>query len=310
MIKENCPICGSVAIDSGSRGRADIYDYDCPRCGQFSITRTATKNLKSRINDKTSAIFSHAVRKMQKENYFPELDSKTVEAILENNRLPSPIEQANNLILWIGDTIQAPGEYIDLNPEFHRSVIGSLNNDNYMFIVNHLKDKGILKSNNAINRVTLTFDGWNSFDLLQRRSSNGRKAFMAMPFGKEIIDNVFKVFKKVVKQTGFDLVKLDEKPRAGSIDDRLRVEIRTSMFLIAELTDGNHGAYWEAGFAEGLGKPVIYTCERSFFKSKGTHFDTNHLHTVIWEIDKLEEAAELLKITIRATLPDEAKLED
>lgn len=83
-------------------------------------------------------------------------------------------------------------------------------------------------------------------------------------------------------------------------------------FLIAELTQGDHGVYWEAGFAEGLGKPVIYTCEKFYFNEKKTHFDTNNLHTVLWEDDKdkLDEAAKQLKITIRATLPDEAKLED
>ena len=69
-----------------------------------------------------------------------------------------------------------------------------------------------------------------------------------------------------VASAGFDLVRLDEDPQAGSIDERLRVEIRKSRFLVADLTHGNPGAYWEAGFAEGLGKPVIYTCEKDDFR--------------------------------------------
>jgi len=35
----------------------------------------------------------------------------------------------------------------------------------------------------------------------------------------------------------------------------------------------NPGAYWEAGYAEGLGKPVIYTCEEAKFV-EASHFDT------------------------------------
>jgi nucleoside 2-deoxyribosyltransferase len=88
------------------------------------------------------------------------------------------------------------------------------------------------------------------------------------------------------------------------------VEIRTSRFLIADLTHENRGAYWEAGFAEGLGKPVIYTCEKSKFGVQKTHFDTNHHETVVWEKENLSEAAEKLKVTIRATLPDEAVMTD
>ena len=51
------------------------------------------------------------------------------------------------------------------------------------------------------------------------------------------------------------------------IDDRLRVEIQSARFLIADLTHENRGAFWEAGYAEGLGKPVIYTCEESVFNT-------------------------------------------
>ena len=41
----------------------------------------------------------------------------------------------------------------------------------------------------------------------------------------------------------------------------MRVQIRASRFVICDLTHGNRGAYWEAGFAEGIGRPVIFVCE-------------------------------------------------
>jgi len=85
-----------------------------------------------------------------------------------------------------------------------------------------------------------------------------------------------------------------------------------SRFLLADLTHGNQGAYWEAGFAEGLGKPVIYTCEKTVFENKehGPHFDTNHHLTVLWSEDRRHQAAIDLKATIRATLPGDAKMTD
>ncbi len=112
--------------------------------------------------------------------------------------------------------------------------------------------------------------------------------------------------------TGFVLHRLDDpdRARAGLIDDHLRVEIRISRFLIADLTDDNRGVYWEAGFAEGLGKPVIYTCEKSIFDSGKTHFDTNHQQTLKWEKDRLSAFEQDLKNMIRATMPGDAKLTD
>ncbi len=86
--------------------------------------------------------------------------------------------------------------------------------------------------------------------------------------------------------------------------------IRRSKFVVADLTEGNHGAYWEAGLAEGLSKPVIYTCERGYFDSNRTHFDTNHRQTVVWSEPTIAKDMDRLKAIIRVTFPGEAVLED
>lgn len=134
---------------------------------------------------------------------------------------------------------------------------------------------------------------------------------MAMGFGNELLDRVYtECFKPAVAQTGFELRRLDEEPRAGLIDNRLRVEIRRSRFLIAELTGQNLGAYWESGFAEGLGLPVIYSCQKDEFERGKVHFDTNHQLAVPWEESALSNAGSRLKEAIRATLPTEANMSD
>ncbi|MGH8657365.1 MAG: hypothetical protein ACREV4_02460 [Gammaproteobacteria bacterium] len=185
-------------------------------------------------------------------------------------------------------------------------------------MLDHLFDTGILggklsKNSNmpAGARATLTFDGWRYFDQLHRGAVTSRKAFMAMKYGDTALDLVVdKAFRPALRKTGFTLQRLDDVPKAGLIDDKLRVEIRTSRFLIADLTHENGGAYWEAGFAEGLGKPVIYTCEKSKFDASKTHFDTNHHLTALWSADELSASEEVLKATIRATLHDDAVLQD
>jgi hypothetical protein len=113
-----------------------------------------------------------------------------------------------------------------------------------------------------------------------------------------------------VARTGFELRVLTDLQGAGLIDDQMRVAPRTARFIIADLTHRNNGAYWEAGFGEGLGKPVIYTCRKDEWDLRQSHFDTNHLVTVIWTPDDLADAANRLANTIRATLPAEAVMTD
>lgn len=99
--------------------------------------------------------------------------------------------------------------------------------------------------------------GWERREALERAEVESPKAFMAMEFNDEM-DCVVKDFKPAVEAAGFKLPDLREGQPAGLIGNQLRVAVRTSRFVIADLTHNNNGAYWEAGFAEGLGRPVIY----------------------------------------------------
>ena len=104
--------------------------------------------------------------------------------------------------------------------------------------------------------------------------------------------------------------------RAGLIDAIMEHEIRRCRFVVADLSDDNAGAYWEAGFAEGLGKPVFYICCEKEPSDptidKKTHFDTNHRQTVSWSPDPVsfETTSEKLKAVIRNTLLGDAKQDD
>jgi nucleoside 2-deoxyribosyltransferase len=82
----------------------------------------------------------------------------------------------------------------------------------------------------------------------------------------------------------------------------MRAKIRDSAFVLVDLTHDNSGAYWEAGYAEGLGKPVIYLCEESKFEKAKTHFDTNHCTTVTWDIENVEQFKTKLIATLRNSL--------
>lgn len=97
---------------------------------------------------------------------------------------------------------------------------------------------------------------------------------------------------------------MGDVPQAGIVDNIMRIRIRDSAFVIADLTHDNSGAYWEEGYAEGLGKPVIYICEKTKFNEKTTHFDTNHCTTVLWSEDDPEGFRKELIATLRRSLDD------
>ena len=100
--------------------------------------------------------------------------------------------------------------------------------------------------------VSLTLDGWERHEVTKRGGLAGNYGFIAMKFGEVDLDDFVKnVVKPAVKNaTGCDLVSFLDVRKAGVLDTQLRAKIRAARFVIADLTHDNHGAYWEAGYAE------------------------------------------------------------
>lgn len=317
---DQCPVCNSGLKEHVEHPEGKDADYfSCPLCGEFVLSGTLIATLPHLLqsNKDAGAKISHALRAMQQTNKGAELNTYTVDEILKR-QLPTPREQADLFIRWLAENVEGPGETVWVEPGTHRSIIGAKSDEGFGLVLRYLFEKGFVEGNlsetmGAPGRAdaTLSFEGWDYYEELRRGGATYRKGFIAMKFGDTLLDKFLaEVLKPCAKQAGFDLLRLDDTPKAGLIDDRLRVEIQSSDFLVADLTHDNAGAYWEAGYAEGLGKPVIYICEKEKFETAKTHFDTNHHLTIIWDKDNLPKAGEDLKATIRATLPQLAKQED
>lgn len=310
-----CPVCGVQAEQR--RGEDGIWTSsitcECPNCGNFSIDDQTRLILDNTGSDELRAVLSHAIWRNQQAGKPFEVNQQFLGAAKEDS-LPDPATQLDLLILYLGHNQHSSGATVDLPRDCLRAKIGATCIGDEIFIVEEGVKRGLLDrraSQEFPYMLRLTLPGWQRFHEIQRGAVTSRTAFMAMPFGnEEITQMVDNVFRPAVAQTGFSLRRVDDAPKAGLIDDRIRVDIRLSRFLIADLTCENRGAYWEAGYAEGLGKPVIYTCNKYYFEQASTHFDTNHQKTVCWDAANPKDAAEELKATIRNTLPFEAKMED
>jgi hypothetical protein len=155
--------------------------------------------------------------------------------------------------------------------------------------------------------LQMNMPGWIKYAELKERRIESRTAFMAMKFGDTALHNVFdNCFQKAVARTGFKLRLLTDGQEAGSIDNQLRARLLSARFVIADLSHGNPGAHWESGFAEGLNRPVIYTCDKSVWEVQKTHFDTNHMLHVLWDTANLKKTEDEIAATVRATLRSEA----
>jgi hypothetical protein len=293
------------------------------------VTGSATAvlpHLRQRATDEKIDAVSHLARRWSRaKGIYLNVSVDDANRWFQEAELATPSEQARNLIVWIGshrDDGCDPAMEVTISTPELASIVGGRNKDTSMqYLIQHCIAKRWVEDRDETHErhqvglfiLRLTFDGWMHFEDLMRVKVESRSAFMAMAFSDQRLNQVYaECFVPAVGDAGFKLRRLDEGQGAGLIDDQLRVAVRTSKFLVVDLSTGNRGAYWEAGFAEGLGKPVIYVCEEAVLNhddhSQRPHFDTNHLVTVKWSIDHLEQARFNLTATVRNTFPTEATM--
>ena len=223
----------------------------------------------------------------------------------------SPAVQAMNLIRYIGDEVSKSGEPLYQLPEISEQ-IGAPSRKFFEELVEELSERSLIRMMEplrtfdgvAFRNVALTLEGWEKYEAEKRGEFAGNYGFLAMQFDEpDLIAFVNNVLKPAVKDgIGYDLVDMNDAERTGILDNIMRVQIRDAAFVIADLTHDNSGAYWEAGYAEGLGKPVLYICEKAKFEEESTHFDTNHCTTIPWCKDDPNGCRKKLIATLRRSL--------
>jgi hypothetical protein len=314
---KRCPICKWGGNEVACTSEDSKVWVDCPRCGRFALDGkwvhgVRKREIEAKYSDREIAVLGYAIRNSNPQKVWT---NESIRKAIERSYLPSVAEQAENLIFYLGRQQKNAGDRFELLYLKVLFLLGATESQDVLFLLKGLVEEGIIVGtiSSQSASVVLTIKGWGKYAQLTKGVETSNQGFMAMPFGYEELTRVFyEHWKPAACQTGLPLERLDESPRAGSISNRMRVEIRRSKYLVAELTHSNAGAYWEAGFAEGLGKPVIYLCEKSYFDDpeSGVHFDVSQSQGVIWEADKLDEAEEQLKDIIRNTFPTDAKMSD
>jgi predicted RNA-binding Zn-ribbon protein involved in translation (DUF1610 family) len=319
-----CPICASAdCVVRPFPGAAGAVEFACPRCGSFALTGTTMSVLPPQLHSQPirRALMSHKVRRMHhSEGKTVVLGSHSLESLWIEGRLPSPQQQADSLISWIGDNQPTPDVFAEGSVASIAALIGANipkpgnpSEIGLIWLLEQAQIATLFDNQKRGNKFAfrLNLNGWQRYHELKKIQIESRTAFMAMRFGEIELDHVVNTcFRPAVARTGFELRVLTDQQPAGLIDNQIRSSIMSGRFVIADLTHGSHGAYWEAGFAEGFGLPVIYTCKKSQWDQTRTHFDTNHLLTILWDAADLQKAERELAATIRATLRTEAKQTD
>jgi len=309
-----CPVCANVETKVSSHPTRDASDVDCPQCGQFTISRTAVVNLKSEdkaLRWKISAWINE---------FAPSMVTSTDVELARASAVPSLHHRADRMLRWI-TTEFPPGKMFSPDDLGHwkayenspgESVViigGAVVSSRLMpigwnrtiqemtFMVTEVlsKEMGLLaspsKGQYQVSPKGLLY-------LEGRRESDSSVGFCAMWFNTEVIPLWTEVIEPATREAGYEPLRIDSKQHNGKIDDEIMASIRAARFVVSDFTGSRGGVYYEAGFAHGLGLPVIFMCR----EGDELHFDVRQYNCIFWKSGNFEDAKLQLKNRILATL--------
>ena len=330
-----CPVCYSEAKKYPDY-RRDLVFYICPICGRFELGYLSKKadinynHLASYLfynrilpNSKSNARYHTILSKekcdeynadMQRTHGHPiHMDSEIIEAWYPHTFA----ERVDKILLYLDSHIQHVGQKIAFNKQETLSLLfidrqdikgiekRELRNETDFeeeinFMLSYLSDSCYVDYNNVENeneyiKIGLTPHGYSRVDEIQKNTSHGRNVLIAMKFGDDTIP-LREAIRKGIQDAGYHAVFIDEVQHNAFITPELLKYIRDSKFVVVDLTHKNNGAYFEEGYAMGLGKPVIQLCR------KGTrlHFDIAQKNTIMWACE--DDIPERLTNRIKATI--------
>jgi hypothetical protein len=307
----NCPICLRKGAARIALSNTDGYEYECKECGKFELTHEALINL-GKVDDSVRWKVSAWVNEYQ--------SSPLTAAILEQAldcRTPSIHHRADRMLRWLvarfpagklfsindlGDIEWGKDEFIMVShmTACRLTPIGwNRSPDEVTFMVTEVlcNELGLLISqNNHDYQVSPK-----GFLYLEGRGDRPTNiGFCAMWFNASMDILWEKVIHKAIAASGYEPLIIRDREHNGKIDDAIVAAIRTARFVVADYTGHRGGVYYEAGFAHGLGIPVIFMCRQDALQD--LHFDVRQYNCIVWSPDDLPTAQMQLQNRIRATL--------
>ena len=308
-----CPVCkfnGAQVLTEG-----DGVCVRCPRCGSFSMTGTMVSTA---VNEKDRFIVSAYLRDRELRNMPPLIINSSAAAPLQSKSpdgsygigwdsivsqgIPQSIAEKIDRTLCNLSRMAQASKWIKIRSEIDWVVAYAEDVDGWQFIMRQLQEDKFVEMDLVNSAIRITPKGWNRVADIERGAAalRYRQAFVAMWFDDSMGQAWNTGFKPGVEEgTGIKAARVDLKEHNDKICDVIIAEIRKSSFLIADFTGNRGGVYFEAGFAKGLGIPVIFSCQKGKWEKK-LHFDTRQYNHIIWETP--EDLKNKLQNRIRATI--------
>lgn len=315
----NCIFCDNKCNLSQTPNHHRLNTYRCSYCGEYILPKNFPLSAWSResrepnkfkiaciLNERRLKGLSGIVLsdKTDKENKVCECPQISIKAILDE--FPKKASDfRNRTLLNLSRLPNHPFGVIRLNLIPNQDCLHFFMQDiqECHAFLHELASQSLIRFNEVERRPQLdvfflTGNFWDVTENLQQTAIDSKQVFVAMCFDSSMDEYYKEGIKPAIEEAGYTPIKIDLQDFNGKICDEIIVEIKRSKFIIADFCKHRGGVYFEAGYAMGQGKPVIFTASKAELKK--AHFDTRQYNHI--EYDTPEDLRKKLYNRICATI--------
>jgi hypothetical protein len=298
-----CPICQAPVQFIPLKA---VEAFTCRVCGRFEIgTDGGHPHIPPELRPYLSAETRQATLQQRKFRVTAESFRQAAEA----HQRTGLQERFDKLLRFIAEAVKRPGgdpariataqDYPVADAYDRRELVSYLDHLSKEELVT-LVDRRSNESGDIVDCVP-TMKGWQRLDPARLPGGEPGRCFVASWLGDEMDEPYRNGFDPAIRECGYTPVWMKDVPENKGITDRIMSEVQRAEFVVADLTGQRQNVYFEAGFARGLGREVIWCCRADHVEgSDGLHFDVRHFGHVVWR-DSAELRAKLTD-SIRANI--------
>jgi nucleoside 2-deoxyribosyltransferase len=295
----HCKICGIFCCGSPE------FDYLIPQHNRSNIDifkySAVIRELYEKSKKYGNAIYVHRGEVIENEKY-TSLNLDKIDEIFPQDH----DDLIDRVLILLDKKTDSFFENIKLDTNVDFPMFFSKDATHMNYTIDHLDRLGLLKRGpGPLNKINISIEksGLERIREAKQKASHSNKIFVAMSFNEEhnfVFDDYIKPAVELVDPE-FSAIRVDQPdiqdPHQSTINELIEDEIRGSRMMIADFTGNKAGVYWEAGYAEGLGKSVIFTTQ-DIEKDK-PHFDINHRPILEHSPEKIEKNLFIRKLAAR-----------
>lgn len=277
-----CPVCGSAGPTQNAVSYG--WTFSCDRCGSYGLALPMLAALTGALKEEPEFLaarpyLSAYLRQTAEAGETVEVRHDNWRAFAAAHAHTSVSRKLDLLFRLFATRSATLGRTVSLDPDDF-VLLDAADGGEMQFLADALVEQGVIRSQGPPGSFVVTAKGWERLNPIDPGGVPGT-CFVAMAFDPSLNEAYSDGIEPAIAAAGLRVVRVDKIEHNGVVTDLIQAEIRRAQVIVADVTMQRQGVYFEAGFALGLARIVIWTCRKDEIKK--VHFDTRQYSHVVWE---------------------------